>query len=112
MHLEETHWANIWKYTKVNKGNSNALENFNKVQFFISCLKKPPTSIKRFNRGGLKFEERLLVIIIAWQHTPRESNHVLLNECDLIMVHNTHNKIKINWIYVIKRPYDVVKKTT
>jgi len=38
---------------KVGKGNITALENFNKVHFFRSCLRNPCATMKGFHVGGL-----------------------------------------------------------
>ena len=37
--------------TQVRKGNRNGVENFNKFQYFRSCLMKHTTTIKGFNIG-------------------------------------------------------------
>jgi len=50
---------------KVCKGNTCAIENFNKVQYFRSCLNKSFVSIKGFHTGELKLEIRLLAFIVA-----------------------------------------------
>jgi len=42
-----------------------------------------------------------LAYIIAWKLTPREINHVVLHEEDLILMHCIMNQIKVNWVSII-----------
>ena len=63
----------------------------------------------------------LLALIVTWILTPRGSNHFVLTEEDLIYIYCIMNKVKINWIHIIKEhmqksmrlsdyhyPYDVL----
>jgi len=43
--------------------------------------------VARFHAGSLTLIPRLLAHIIAWQLTPRRSNHVVLHEEDLILLY-------------------------
>jgi len=101
--MEITHdiWAAVisLKYVglRINKGNIGVVENFNKVQYYRSCLKNPQTQIRTCSVGGLKLNKRLLALIVTWILTPRGSNHSVLIEEELIM-----NKVKINLIHIIK----------
>jgi len=52
--------------------------------------------------GGLKLNERFVAFIMSWMLTPRESNHSVLTEEDLVLIYYIMNKIKINWIHIIK----------
>jgi len=52
--------------------------------------------------GGLKLNERLIALIMTWMLTPRGNNHFVLTEEDLVYMYCVMNKIKINWIHIIK----------
>jgi len=52
--------------------------------------------------GGLKLNERLIALIVSWMLTPRGSNHFVLIEEVLVYMYCIMNKIKINWIHIIK----------
>jgi len=57
--------------------------------------------VNRFNAGNLNLTPRILAYIIAWQLTPRGSNHVVLHEEDLIFPYCIMNIIKINWVSIV-----------
>jgi len=78
------------------------VENFNKVQYYRSCLKNPQTQIRTCFVGGLKLNERLLTLIVTWILTPRGSNHSVLTKEDLVYIYCIMNKVKIIWIHIIK----------
>jgi len=78
------------------------VENFNKVQYYRSCLKNPQTQIRTCFVGGLKLNERLLTLIVTWILTPRGSNHSVLTKEDLVHIYCIMNKVKIIWIHIIK----------
>jgi len=84
--MEITHdvWTTITglKYTvlRINKGNIKVVEEFNKMQYYKSCLKNPLSRVICFSVGGLKLNERLIAFIISWMLTPRGSNHCKYNE--------------------------------
>jgi len=59
---------------KVDKGNTNALEDFNKMQYYIA----------------------------TWMLRPRGVNHVVLTEQYLVLLYWIMKKIKVNGIYVFK----------
>ena len=79
--MEITHevWTTITglKYVglRINKGNICVVEDFNKIQYYRSCLKNPQAQVRTCSVGGLKLNERLLAVIVTWILTPRESNH-------------------------------------
>jgi len=106
--MEITHdvWAAItgleYVGLRINKGNIGVVENLNKVQYYRSCLKNPQTQIRTYSVGGLKLNERLLALIVTWILTPRGSNHSVLTEEDLVYIYFIMNKVKINWIHIIK----------
>ena len=70
---------------KVGKGNTSGIQEFNKLQYYKSCMRTPTQSISRFHVGHLNLAPRLVAYIIAWQVIPRGTNHVVLHEEDLIL---------------------------
>ena len=106
--MEITHdvWTSVTglKYAglRINKGIIGVVENFNKIQYYRSCLKNPQTQIRTCSVGGLKLNERLLALIVTWILTPRGGNHSVLTEEDLVYIYCIMNKVKINWIHIIK----------
>jgi len=106
MEITRDVWAVVTglKYVglRINKGNIGVVENFNKVQYYRSCLKNPQTQIRTCSIGGLKLYERLLALIVTWILTPKGSNHSVLTEEDLVYIYCIMNKVKINWIHIIK----------
>jgi len=106
--MEITHevWTVITglKYAglQINKGNIGVMEEFNKIQFYKNGLKNPQAKVRNFSVGGLKLNERLIALIVTWMLTPRGSNHSVLTEEDLISMYCIMNKVKINWIHIIK----------
>jgi len=108
--MEITHdvWAAITglKYVvyRINKGNLGVVEDFNKVQYYKSCLKNQQAQVRTCSVGGLKLDERVLALIVTWILTPRGSNHYVLIEEDLVYIYCIMKKIKIkiNWIHIIK----------
>jgi len=56
---------------RINKGNIGAVDKFNKMQFYKSCLKNPLLRVRSFSVGGLKLSERLMAFIVSWILTPR-----------------------------------------
>ena len=99
-------WTDVTglKYSglRINKGNLGIVEEFNKMQFYKSCLKNPLSQVRNFSVGGLKLDERLIAFIVSWIITPRGSNHSTLSEEDLLLIYCIMNKVKINWIHTIK----------
>jgi len=85
------------------------VEEFNKMQFYKSCLKNPLSKVRNFYVGGLKLDERLIAFIISWMVTPRGSNHSTLLEEDLVLIYYIMNKVKLNWIHIFK---DHMQKAT
>ena len=84
---------------RINKGNLGVVEEFNKMQFYKSCLKNPLSKVRNFSVGGLKSDERL---ILSWIVTPRGSNHSTLSEEDFLLIYCIMNKVKLNWIHIFK----------
>jgi len=87
---------------RINRGNLGIVEEFNKTQFYKSCLKNPLSKVRNFSVGGLKLYERLIAFIMSWIITPRGSNHSTLSKEDLLLIYCIMNKVKINWIRIIK----------
>jgi len=83
---------------KVSKGNTARIQGFNKMQFYRSCVRNPTEPVVRFHAGNLTLIPRLLANMIAWQLTPRGSNHVVLHEEDLILLYCIMNQLKVNWV--------------
>ena len=88
---------------RMNKGNIGVVEDFNKIQYYKSCLKNPHAQVRTCSVGGLKLNERLLTLFFTWILTPRGSNHSILIEKDLVYIYCIMNKFKINWIHIIKQ---------
>jgi len=86
---------------KVGKGNTSGIQEFNKIQYYRSCVRNHAQSINRFHAGNLNLTPRLVAYIIVWQLIPRGTNHVVLHEEDLILLYYNMNLIKVNWVYII-----------
>ena len=50
---------------QVRKGQTGAIQEFNKVQYYGQCLRNPVVEIKHFHVGGLKVDQRLLAMIVT-----------------------------------------------
>ena len=50
---------------KVGKGNTSGIQEFNKLQYYKSCMRSPTQSISRFHAGHLNLTPRLVAYIIA-----------------------------------------------
>jgi len=94
---------------RINKGNLGVVEEFNKMQFYENCLKNPLSKVINFSVGGLKLDERLIAFTVSWIITPKGSNHSTLSEEDLLLIYFIMNKVKLNWIHIIK---DYMQKST
>jgi len=70
---------------RINKGNIAVVEEFNKMQYYRSCLKNPQSKVRNFSMGGIKLNERIIAFIVSWMLTPRGSNHSVLTEEDLVL---------------------------
>ena len=83
--MEITHdvWVAVTglKYVglRINKGNIGVVEDFNKIQYYKSCLKNPQAQVRTCSVGGLKLDERVLALIVTWILTPRGSNQYVFN---------------------------------
>jgi len=86
----------------VSRGNTSELGNFNKVQLYKSCLRNQESASRTFNVGGLAATPRILAYIVIWVLTPRGLNHATLTEEDLILMYCLMNKIKVNWVNLIR----------
>ena len=81
--MEITHdvWAAVaglkFSGLRINKGNLGVVEDFNKIQFYKSCLKNNQSQVSTCSVGGLKLDERFLPLIVTWILTPRGSLHLL-----------------------------------
>ena len=61
------------------KGETKAVPEFKRVQYYGQCLRNPAGEIKHFHVGGLKVDQRLLGMIVTKTLVPRGSNHSTLN---------------------------------
>jgi len=99
-------WAAVTKLKyvglRINKGKLRVMEDFNKVQYYKSCLKNQQAQVRTCSVGGLKLDEKVLALIVTWILTPRGSNHSVLIEEYLVYIYCIIKKIKINWIHIIK----------
>jgi len=87
---------------QVRKGETGAVPEFNKMQYYGQCLRNPIAEIKHFHVGGLKVDQRLLGMIVTKILVPRGSNHSTLNEGDLILMYYIQHNIQVDWIYVFR----------
>jgi len=51
---------------RIIRGNLGVVEDFNKIQFYKSCLKNPHSKVRNFSIGGLKLDESLVAFIVSW----------------------------------------------
>ena len=90
MEITSAVWTAITglKYTglRIKKGNIGVVEDFNKMQYYVSCLKNPHLKVKGLSVGGLKLNERIIAFTVSWMLTPRGSNHSILTEEDLVLI--------------------------
>jgi len=103
--INEDVWLSVTGLRKegatVSRGNTSELVNFNKVQFYKSCLRNQESASRMFNVGGLAATPRILAYIVIWVLTPCGLNHATLTEEDLILMYYLMNKIKVNWVNMI-----------
>jgi len=57
----------------VGRGNSSELDDFNKIQFFRTCLRNPQVAMRGYHVGGLSLTPRFMTFIVIWLLTPRVS---------------------------------------
>jgi len=67
-----------------------------------TSVKNPQAQVRTCSVGGLKLNEWLMALIVTWILTPRGSNHFVLTEEDLVYIYSIMNKVKMNWIHIIK----------
>ena len=67
---------------QVRKGETSAVDEFNKVQYFNQCMCNQGDQTRKFHVGRLRVKERLLVMVVTKIIMPRGSNHATLNEGD------------------------------
>jgi len=87
---------------QVRKGETGAVPEFNKMQYYGQCLRNPIAEIKHFHVGGLKVDQRLLGMIVTKILVPHGSNHSTLNEGDLTLMYCIQHNIQVDWIYVFR----------
>jgi len=67
----------------VNRGNTLELENFNKVQFYKSCLRNQESASRTYNVGGLAVTPRILAYIVIYVLTPPPPSPPWLQPCNI-----------------------------
>ena len=60
--------------------------------------------------GDLSIIPRLLSYIVIWILTPKGFNHAVLTKDDMILMYCLVNKIKVNWVSVIKEQLVRIRK--
>jgi len=99
-----------WLKGYVSRANVADLGGFDKVQFFKACLRNPNSSRRSYSVGGLSIIPRLVAYIVIWLFRPRGFNHVVLTEADMILMCCLINKMKVNWVSVIKEQLFRIRK--
>jgi len=106
MEINKRAWKDVVRLkprgVQVTKGETMAVPELNKMQYYGQCLRNPIAKIKHFHVGGLKVDQRLLGMIVTKIFVPRASNHSTLNEGDLILMHCIQHNIQVDWIYVFR----------
>jgi len=97
---------------QMRKGETGAVPEFNKIQYYGQCLRNPIAEIKHFHVGGLKVDQRLLGMIVTKILVPRGSNHSTLNKGDLILMYYIQHNIQVDWIYVFRHHMLKAKRLT
>jgi len=68
MEINKRAWKDVVglksKGVQVRKGETGAVPEFNKMQYYGQCLRNPAAEIKHFHVGGLKVDQRLLSMIV------------------------------------------------
>jgi len=104
MEINKKSWKDVVglksRGVQVRKGETRAVPEFNKVQYYDQCLRNPIAEIKHFHVGGLKVDQRVFAMIITKIIVPCGSNHSTLNEGDLILMYCIQQNIQVDWIYV------------
>jgi len=65
-------------------------------------LEDQESASRTFNVGGLAATPRILAYIVIWLLTHHGFNHATLTEEGLILMYCLMNKIKVNWVNVIR----------
>ena len=94
----------------VGRSKTLGLEDFNKVRFFRSCLRNPNTGSISYYVGWLVVTPRILAFTVIWLLTPRGFNHAVLTKEDLMLMYCLMEKIKVNWVSVIKEHIIKIRK--
>jgi len=95
---------------KIGKGNIEALEDYNKITFYRSCLRDHRGIMRGFNVGGLVMNQRIIAFILVWIMTPRGHNHVVQHEEDLILRYCILDRMRVNWAYVLGEQMEKLKR--
>ena len=100
------------KGVQVCKGETSAVDEFNKVQYFNQCVRNQGEQARNFHVGRLRVEERLLAMVVTKIIMPRGSNHATLNEGDLVMMHYVQNGVMVDRTYTIRDHMMKTKRLT
>ena len=106
--IEITHqvWKDVVGFkprgVQVRKGETRSVQDFNKMDYFRTCLRDPAAATRSLHVGGLKVNERLLAMIVNKVLVPRGSSHSTLNEDDLILMYCIQHNIQVDWIFVMR----------
>jgi len=79
-----------------------ALEDFNNIQFFKTCMRNPNEEVKSFGVGKFAMTPRILKLLIVWILTPRDNNHATLTKEHLMLLYCLINRVKVDWVFTIK----------
>jgi len=106
MEINKKAWKDVARLkvrgVQVRKGETEVVQEFNKVQYYGQCLRNLAAEIKHFHVGRLKVDQRLLAMIVTKIIVLRESHHGTLNEGDLILMYCIQHNVQVDWIYVIR----------
>jgi len=81
---------------QVRKGETNVVDEFNKVQYFNQCERNQGKQTINFHVGRLRLEERLLGMVVTKIIMPNGSNHATLNEGDLTYMYYIQNGVMVD----------------
>jgi len=97
---------------QVRKGETTAMDEFNKLQYFNECVRNQGKQTRNFPVERLRVEERLLAMVVTKIIMPRRSNHATLNEDDLVVMYCIQNGMVVDWIYTIRDHMMKAKRLT
>ena len=87
---------------QVRKGETSAVDEFNRVQYFNQCVRNQGEQARNFHVGRLRAEERLLALVVTKIIMLGGSNHATLNEGGLVVMYCIQNGVMVDWTYTIR----------